>query len=135
MFMDEEDAFWCLATIVEDLLPGHYSVAMIAPVVDQMVFRHMVEQHFPKLGAHLQALGVDIAYMCTQWFLCCFVNALPVEACLRVWDIFFFQRCSCVMFRVALALVDIYSQVCNVAGILPHTHIMRIGSKIICFAV
>lgn len=111
LFMDEEDAFWCLSALVEELLPGHYNMAMVAPIVDQMVFRHMVEQHFPKLGAHLQTLGVDIAYMCTQWFLCCFVNALPLETCLRVWDLLFLEKCSCVMFRVALALVDIYSQV------------------------
>ncbi|GMH41674.1 hypothetical protein BSKO_09584 [Bryopsis sp. KO-2023] len=110
LFMDEEEAFWCLSALVEDLLPGHFHMEMIAPVIDQMVFRHMVEQHFPKLAAHLQGLGVDIAYMCTQWFLCCFVNALPLESCLRVWDLLFFERCPCVMFRVALALVDVYSQ-------------------------
>ncbi len=31
LFMGEEDAFWCLATIVEDLLPGYFSFSMIAP--------------------------------------------------------------------------------------------------------
>ena len=33
LFMDEEDAFWCLAVIVEDLLPGYFSVALLEPQV------------------------------------------------------------------------------------------------------
>jgi hypothetical protein len=79
--------------------------------VDQLVFRHLVEAGFPRLAGHLEALGAGVAGVSTQWFLCLFVNSLPLETCLRVWDIFFFERCSSVLFRVALALVDIYAQV------------------------
>ena len=31
--MDEEDTFWCLAIIVEELLPGYFSMAMVEPQV------------------------------------------------------------------------------------------------------
>jgi hypothetical protein len=31
LFMDEEDAFWSLACIIEDLLPGYFSMAMVEP--------------------------------------------------------------------------------------------------------
>jgi hypothetical protein len=31
LFMDEEDAFWSLAVIVEDLLPGYFALQMLAP--------------------------------------------------------------------------------------------------------
>ena len=37
LFMDEEDAFWSLACIIEDLLPGYYSTAMVEPQVSQAV--------------------------------------------------------------------------------------------------
>lgn len=33
LFMDEQDAFWSLAVIVEDLLPGYFSLQMLAPQV------------------------------------------------------------------------------------------------------
>lgn len=33
LFMDEEDTFWCLAIIVEELLPGYFSMAMTEPQV------------------------------------------------------------------------------------------------------
>ena len=40
LFMNEEDAFWCLCTIVEDLLPGYFSHAMVAPQVSScLTFR------------------------------------------------------------------------------------------------
>ena len=51
-----------------------------------------------------------------QWFLCLFVNSLPLETCLRVWDAFFFERCASVLFRIGLALVDIYAQVPPASG-------------------
>jgi hypothetical protein len=31
LFLDEEDAFWALARIIEDLLPGYFSTAMVEP--------------------------------------------------------------------------------------------------------
>lgn len=34
--MDEEDTFWCLAIIVEELLPGYYSMAMVEPQVQPL---------------------------------------------------------------------------------------------------
>ena len=37
LFMDEEDAFWSLACIIEDLLPGYYSTAMVEPQVSHIV--------------------------------------------------------------------------------------------------
>ena len=40
LFMDEEDAFWSLACIIEDLLPGYYSTAMIEPQVSPPCYRH-----------------------------------------------------------------------------------------------
>ena len=37
LFMDEEDAFWSLTVIVEDLLPGYFSLQMLAPQVTGLV--------------------------------------------------------------------------------------------------
>ena len=78
--------------------------------VDQLVFKELVDVRFPRLSAHLEGHGVNVSSVSTNWFLCIFVNSLPLESCLRVWDIFFLECCSSVLFRVALALVDIYSQ-------------------------
>lgn len=44
-------------------------------------------------------------------FLCCFLNSLPLDSALRVWDLLFFEGSAVVLFRVALALIEIYDQV------------------------
>ena len=41
LFMDEEDAFWSLACIIEDLLPGYYSTAMVEPQVRPVTGNHL----------------------------------------------------------------------------------------------
>lgn len=74
------------------------------------MFCHLVGAAFPRLAAHLEGLGAHVAGVSSQWFLCLFVNSLPLESALRVWDLFFFQGCASVLFRVALALVDAAAQ-------------------------
>lgn len=86
-------------------------MSMYSVQVDQLVFKELVDVRFPRLSGHLEGHGVNVSSVSTNWFLCIFVNSLPLESCLRVWDIFFLECCSSVLFRVALALVDIYSQV------------------------
>lgn len=33
LFLDEEEAFYCLCALVEDILPGYYAVDMVATQV------------------------------------------------------------------------------------------------------
>lgn len=75
------------------------------------MFKQLVDAQFPTLAAHMEGQGVNVASVSTQWFLCLFVNSLPLETCLRVWDLLFLERCASVLFRIALTLVDIYSLV------------------------
>ncbi|GAB4813054.1 hypothetical protein N2152v2_000100 [Parachlorella kessleri] len=100
LFMGEEEAFWSVAAVVEDLLPGYFDTRMVAP-----------QASFPTLMAHLEQLEVDASSISMQWFLCMFINSLPLESCLRVWDMLFFEGSPVVLLRVALALVDIYQKV------------------------
>jgi len=110
MLFSEEDAFWCLAVVIEDLLPGYFDLKMIAPQVDGQVLAHLLRGSAPRVAQHLDRLQVDIPSATSAWFLVAFLNSLPLETCLRVWDVFFFERSSVVLFRAALALIDIYSQ-------------------------
>lgn len=75
------------------------------------MFKQLVDTQFPTLASHLDMHGVNVASVSTQWFLCLFVNSLPLETCLRVWDVFFLEQCASTLFRIALTLVDIYSLV------------------------
>ena len=63
------------------------------------------------LASHLGRLGVDVSAVVAPWLICAFVNSLPSDTCVRVWDVFFYQLSSMVLIKVALALVDIYRKV------------------------
>ena len=107
LLMEEEPAFWCLSALVEDVLPGYYGNTMLASAVDQAVLRTFVDARFPRVGAALDDAGVPLAAVTGSWFLTLYVNHLPWETALRVWDVLLFERTRRVLFQTALALIDV----------------------------
>lgn len=121
LFMDEEDAFWMLCVIVEritsteftessDILrpstsPAlfYYQKNLAGVIVDQAAFEALLEWKYPRITNKLMELDVQLAPLLMQWWLCLFVNTLPLEVTLRLWDAFFFEGTK-VLFRAALTI-------------------------------
>ncbi|KAH7434660.1 hypothetical protein KP509_06G029100 [Ceratopteris richardii] len=100
----EEDAFWMLAVLLENVLfKDCYTTDLLGSHVEQRVFKDLLNQKCPRLAAHLELIGFDISLVITEWFLCLFAKSLPSETTLRVWDVLFNEGAK-VLFRVALAL-------------------------------
>jgi len=57
--MSEEEAFWLLTVICEELLPDYYSSLMIGSVLDQQVLSILLAEHMPALAAHLTLSNVQ----------------------------------------------------------------------------
>lgn len=108
LLMPEENAFWTLMGIIDDYFDGYYSEEMIESQVDQLVFEELVRERFPKLVNHLDYLGVQVAWVTGPWFLSIFMNMLPWESVLRVWDVLLFEGNRVMLFRTALALMELY---------------------------
>ncbi|XP_042475002.1 uncharacterized protein LOC122057073 isoform X2 [Macadamia integrifolia] len=108
LLMPEENAFWALVGIIDDYFDGYYSEEMIESQVDQLVFEDLVREKFPKLVNHLDYLGVQVAWVTGPWFLSIFVNMLPWESVLRVWDVLLFEGNRVMLFRTTLALMELY---------------------------
>ncbi|KAH7667688.1 Ypt/Rab GTPase activating protein [Dioscorea alata] len=108
LLMPEENAFWTLMGIIDDYFDGYYSEEMIESQVDQLVLEELVRERFPKLVNHLDYLGVQIAWVTGPWFLSIFVNMLPWESVLRMWDVLLFEGNRVMLFRTALALMELY---------------------------
>lgn len=104
--MEEEEAFWVLAAVVEDLIPQYHTKNMIGSRAEQRVFCDLVQQKLPVLDQHMQYLGVDLEPFTLKWFLCLFLNTLPLEPVLRIWDLFFCEG-SHVLLRVGLSLLKL----------------------------
>ncbi len=104
-----EDAFWLLASIIENILPqGYYDHSLLASRADQQVLRHYVSDILPTLSAHLDDLGIELEALTFQWFLSVFTDCLSAEALFRVWDVVFcINDGSTFLFQVALALLKL----------------------------
>ncbi|CAI0442929.1 unnamed protein product [Linum tenue] len=108
LLMPEENAFWTLMGLLDDYFDGYYSEEMTESQVDQLIFEELVRERFPKLVNHLDYLGVQVAWVTGPWFLSIFMNMLPWESVLRVWDVLLFEGNRVMLFRTALALMDLY---------------------------
>lgn len=107
-----EEAFWILASIVENILPqGYYDHSLIASRADQQVLRQYVSTVLPKLSAHLESLSIELEALTFQWFLSVFTDCLSAEALFRVWDVVLCTNDgSTFLFQVALALLKLNEQ-------------------------
>jgi hypothetical protein len=57
MFVDEESAFWLLATLCEEMCPAYYSRSMNGAQADTMLLAELVEQRLPILHAHFEKVA------------------------------------------------------------------------------
>ncbi|CAL0299571.1 unnamed protein product [Lupinus luteus] len=108
LLMPEENAFWTFVGIIDDYFEGYYTEEMIESQVDQLVFEELMRERFPKLVNHLDYLGVQVAWISGPWFLSIFMNMIPWESVLRVWDVVLFEGNRVMLFRTALALMELY---------------------------
>lgn len=107
-----EDAFWILASMIENILPqGYYDQSLLASRADQQVLRQYVASILPKLSSHLDNLGIELEALTFQWFLSVFTDCLSAEALFRVWDVVLCTNDgSTFLFKVALALLKLNEQ-------------------------
>ncbi|CAD5193212.1 uncharacterized protein LOC103975109 [Musa acuminata AAA Group] len=100
----EEDAFWMLAVLLENVLVNDcYTDNLSGCHVEQRVFKDLLAKKCPRIAAHLEAMEFDVSLVATEWFLCLFAKSVPSETTLRVWDILFNEGAK-VLFHVALAI-------------------------------
>ncbi|KAE9614665.1 hypothetical protein Lal_00036203 [Lupinus albus] len=100
----EEDAFWMLAVLLENVLVNDcYTNNLSGCHVEQRVFKDLLVKKCPRIASHLEALEFDVSLVTTEWFLCLFSKSLPSETTLRVWDVIFHEGAKFI-FNVALAI-------------------------------
>mmetsp|Transcript_19619 Transcript_19619/g.27377 ORF Transcript_19619/g.27377 Transcript_19619/m.27377 type:complete len:906 (+) Transcript_19619:95-2812(+) len=107
LFMEEEDAFWLLTTVVEDLCAGIWAKTMATIQVDSFVLGDLMKEKVPELNKHFEKLKMSLILITTKWFMCLFIGNLPSETVLRLFDYFFFEGVS-VLFQCAVSVLQYY---------------------------
>uniref|UniRef100_A0A8D0ZVK6 TBC1 domain family member 2B n=1 Tax=Sus scrofa TaxID=9823 RepID=A0A8D0ZVK6_PIG len=104
LYLEQEDAFWCLVTIVEVFMPrDYYTKTLLGSQVDQRVFRDLMSEKLPRLHTHFEQYKVDYTLITFNWFLVVFVDSVVSDILFKIWDSFLYEGPK-VIFRFALAL-------------------------------
>jgi hypothetical protein len=120
LFMEEEEAFWLLVIMCESYctVPDptasadnngvlYYHQRDLAGChVDHAVFMDLLQEKLPKVHNHLEKLKFPLQPIVMNWFLCLFVNSMPLDTILHIWDCMFSEGPK-MMFRSALALLKV----------------------------
>jgi len=96
---EEEAAFWLFAHLAEEVLsPGFFcsSPYILGYHADTAIFQDLVQKIFPELTTALGAEGLKeaLSLLTVKWFVTCFLDYLPVEPLLVLWDRLFLSSRS-----------------------------------------
>jgi len=106
LLLEPEDAFWLLISITECHLTNYYDAGLIGAQVDQYVLKELIEQKAPDIHQHFETNEVEITSLTLNWFMAIFIDSVPFETLLRIWDCFLLEGGK-VLFRFALAILII----------------------------
>ncbi|XP_045886723.1 TBC1 domain family member 2A isoform X2 [Micropterus dolomieu] len=92
VLQSEEDAFWCLVAVVETIMPqDYYTKNLVASQADQRVLKDFLTEKLPRLAAHFEDHSIDVSLVTFNWFLVVFVESLPSDILLPLWDAFLYE--------------------------------------------
>ncbi|XP_049818662.1 USP6 N-terminal-like protein [Aethina tumida] len=91
MYMDEEDAFWAMHILLTDpkyAMHGLYKEGF--PKLTRFLAHHdkILTKLLPKVKKHFDKHGLDAILYSLKWFFVCFIERVPFNLCLRIWDIY-----------------------------------------------
>lgn len=105
LFMEEEDAFWMMTAIVEDILPAsYYSSTLLGIQADQRVASTLIASYLVTVDETLKKHDIELSLITLHWFLTLFANVVHMKILLRIWDWFFYDG-SIVLFQLTLGLL------------------------------
>lgn len=98
--VDDEAAFWILATLVEDIVPGYHTPSMEGLATDFQVLNELLQEEMPTVKTALNVLSVPLDLIVMELFVGVFCTTLPRHTLYWLWDMMFFEGGSVLMAAV-----------------------------------
>jgi small G protein signaling modulator 3 len=68
LFLEEEDAFWLMCSIVEDILPAsYYSHTLLGVQADMKVLRQLIATYLPEIEQQLKKHDIELSLVLINW--------------------------------------------------------------------
>jgi hypothetical protein len=71
-----------------------------------LILNELLAEKLPELYKHLDKLYVSLPLITTRWFMLLYVQCVPTEVVVRIWDTFFFDGPE-FLFRMALGIFKV----------------------------
>lgn len=106
--LQPEKCFWLLVALM-NLLPDYHSAQMKCLNSDITVVDNILNKRVPQTMKHVSSFGLPQQVFLTKWFVCLFIDLLPVHTVLRVWDCLFYEGYK-IIFRTCVAMFILHKQ-------------------------
>jgi len=106
LYLKEEEAFWLLCRLCEDLVPDYYRPGMVGSVADEKTLENLLSIYLPTVDAHLKKINCPLSMIVLPWLLCLFIGYVQIELSLRILDCLFYEG-NQVIFRVGLSIFKV----------------------------
>ena len=87
--LSEEDAFWLLSAVCEEIVPYYYVKDMSGVKAATNILTGLVKKRFPRLNDHLNAMHFPLELFSIPWLCSLFSSSFPAETVYRIWDALF----------------------------------------------
>jgi TBC1 domain family member 2B len=68
--------------------------------------KDIIKLKLPDLNKHLESFEIDISSITLNWFVSIFIDSVPFDTLLRIWDCFLLEG-SKVLLRVSLVYLNL----------------------------
>ena len=105
--LSEEDAFWLLVAVCEEIVPYYYVKDMSGVKVATDILKGLVHKRFPRLSKHLVTMQFPLELFSIPWICSLFSSSFPAETVYRIWDALFLNGAD-TLFYVTMAFLRMH---------------------------
>ncbi|KAL4464472.1 hypothetical protein ABPG72_021165 [Tetrahymena utriculariae] len=105
--ISEEESFWLLVQLLENILPlDYYPSMMMGVVCDQKIFEQILKVENEKVYKKLQSFEANVLnILLTQWIVCLFTQAVDDSLLIVIFN-HLFTKGSIIIFKACLVLIN-----------------------------